>query len=306
VTATVLVLLVPDSLDGERLDRALATLLPERSRAQIQKHIEAHAVQLDGEAPKRGNKTLVVAGQTIRYDPPPPEPLDLVAQDIPLDIVFEDEHLLVINKPAGLVVHPALGHHSGTLVNAVLHHVELEVDEGDVRPGIVHRLDRDTTGLIIVAKNERAHEGLARAFREREVRKQYLAVTKGVPKQRAATLDTWFGRHPTERKRFSSKVQGGKRAVTHYQTVEVFKGAALLEVSLETGRTHQIRVHLADLGHPLVGDPLYGRKGPISFERPALHAWRLAFAHPITALAMNFEAPVPPDLVALLETLRGL
>ena len=295
--------IVPPDLDGERLDRVLVVLFPGRSRALLQKHIEAGAVTVDGVVPKA--RTPVTAGAQIRYTPPPVEPLALVAEDIPLSILYEDEHLLIVDKPAGLVVHPALGHASGTLVNAVLHHVQdLERDEDDVRPGIVHRLDRDTTGCLVVAKTPRTHELLSQAFAERQVEKVYVAVVKGSPKSDSGTFDTLYGRHPTERKRFSSKVQSGKRAVTHYRVLERYAHAALVEVRLETGRTHQIRAHFADAGHPLVGDTLYGRKGGVDFERPALHAARLAFLHPITQVPLVAEAPWPADLLGLVEGMR--
>lgn len=317
--------------DGLRLDRFLALRVPDRSRAQIQKHIEAGAVTVGGEVPKRGAKTPVHAGEAVRYRPPPPSPVeDLVAEEIPISVLWEDEHLLVVDKPRGLVVHPALGHARGTLVNAVLHHVRsLAAHTGAghesgvsaagaafadrVRPGIVHRLDRDTTGAIVIAKNEQAHDALGRAFRERRVEKRYVAVTIGVPKMKSGTIDTKYGRDPRERKKFSSKVTDGKRAITHYTVSEVFPGAALLDVRLETGRTHQIRVHFADLGHPLVGDRVYGRRGTVKhprtgaviaeLDRPALHAHRLAFPHPVSGERIDIVAPIPDDLSRLIATL---
>lgn len=294
---------VPADLDGERLDRALVALFPGRSRALLQKHIEAGAVTVDGVVPKA--RTVVNAGAEIQYTPPKVEPLALVAEEIPLSVLYEDEHLLVVDKPAGLVVHPALGHDRGTLVNAVLHHVQgLEHEEGDLRPGIVHRLDRDTTGCLVVAKTPRAHERLGEAFAARQVEKVYVAVVKGSLKSEAGTFDTLYGRHPTERKRFSSKVQTGKRAVTHYRVLERFDHATLVEIRLETGRTHQIRAHFADAGHPLVGDEVYGRRGGPDFERPALHALRLSFAHPISGQPVAALAPWPEDLLRLVEGLR--
>lgn len=307
-------LTIPEALDGERLDRALATLVEGTSRARIQKDLDAGAVLLNGQPPSRGAKTAVRTGDAVVYTPPPPEPLDLVAEDIPLDVVFEDEHLLVVNKAAGIVVHPALGHPRGTLVNAVLFHVRnLEAHpDADVRPGVVHRLDRDTTGLICFAKHPEAHDKLAAKFKDRQIEKVYLAVTRGVPKPPKGTIETLYGRHPTDRKKFSSKVRSGKRACTHYETREVFRGAAHVRVTLDTGRTHQIRVHFADLGHPLVGDETYGRRraaktpdDPLAtFARPALHAHRLAFAHPITGAPLELEAAVPDDLQSLLQALR--
>lgn len=307
---------IPETLDGERLDRALAQVVEGRSRARIQKDLEQGAVTVNGAPPTRGAKTAVRAGDRVVYVPVPAEPLDLVPEDIPLSIVFEDEHLLVVDKAAGMVVHPALGHPRGTLVNAVLFHVQsLQVSGEDPRPGIVHRLDKDTTGLIVVAKHPEAHERLAALFKDRAVEKVYLAVTRGVPKPPKGTIDTWFGRHPTDRKRFSSKVRSGKRAVTDYEVKEDLRIAARVQVTLHTGRTHQIRVHFADRRHPLVGDEMYGRNRPLldpdtgkeraRFCRPALHAQRLGFVHPFTGRRIDLEAPVPEDLEALLRALRG-
>jgi 23S rRNA pseudouridine1911/1915/1917 synthase len=300
--------------DGLRLDQFLRTRLADRSRALIQKHIAAGAITIGGAPPKRGASTPVKRGDVVCYQPPPPEVVEFVAEDIALSILYEDEHVLVIDKPAGLVVHPALGHARGTLVNAVMHHLGRRATTA-VRPGIVHRLDRDTTGVIAVAKHERAQELLARAFHDRRVEKNYVAVTVGVPKELAATIDTKYGRHPRERKKFSSRVQEGKRAVTHYRVRETYPGAALIDVRLETGRTHQIRVHFADLGHPLVGDDSYGRRRDVrdprtkeayaSLARPALHAARLVFPHPITEAVVEVNAPIPADLTALIATLRA-
>ncbi|MCA9555256.1 MAG: RluA family pseudouridine synthase [Myxococcales bacterium] len=303
-------LVVPPEADGLRLDRALAELVPDRSRARIQKDLAADAVRLNGQPPARGAKTAVKAGDRIEYRPLPPEPLDVVPEDLPLTIVlYEDDHLVVIDKPAGMVVHPALGHPRGTVVNAVLHHLGRGPLQDDLRPGIVHRLDKDTTGLLVVAKHPEAHERMAALFKERAVEKIYLAVTKGVPKPPKGTIDTLFGRHPTDRKRFSSKVRDGKRAVTHYEVQASFQVAAHVRVRLDTGRTHQIRVHFSDLGHPLVGDEMYGRKkgeGVLAgFARPALHAHRLSFVHPFTGVELRLEAVVPEDLQALLRALAG-
>lgn len=308
---------IPEELEGERLDRALAGLIEDRSRARIQKDLEAGAITVNGAQPARGAKTPVRTGDQIKYLPSAPEPLNLVAENIPLDIIFEDEHFLVVNKAVGMVVHPAPGHPRGTLVNAVLYHVkELETQPDDLRPGIVHRLDRDTSGVIVVAKTPNCHEGLSDLFKAREVKKTYQCVTRGTPKPAKDIIDTWYGRHPMDRKRFSSKVHRGKRAVTHYEVLENYRCAAFVQIELQTGRTHQIRVHLTDKGHPLVGDDTYGRNKPvyhpdtsqplIVFERPALHACKLAFEHPITKEAVVFEAPLPPDFEHLLHTLRNI
>lgn len=284
-----------------RLDKFLRDALPDISRAQLQKHIDAGAVTIGGKAPKRGAATLVLAGERVIYTPPPPPVVELIPEAIALSVLFEDEYLIAVDKPKGLVVHPAAGHFSGTLANALLHHFGRDAVSGDVRPGIVHRLDRDTTGAMVVAKSVQVHEALAQQFAARRVEKIYLAVAHGAPGQ--ATIETLYGRHPKDRKKFSSKVPAGKKAITHYRTLEALKNAALLEVRLETGRTHQIRVHLADRGHALIGDATYGKKSEL-IDRPALHARRLAFEHPITHGAIDIEAPVPDDLRTLVEQLR--
>ncbi len=289
---------------GERLDRVLTALVEDTSRSAIQKHLERGAVLVDGAPPARGAKTKVETGQRIVYTPPPPEPLELEPEDIPLSILFEDEHYVAVDKPAGMVVHPALGHPRGTLVNAVLHHVGAIAGGDEARPGIVHRLDRGTTGVIVVAKHTRAHELLAAAFAERRIEKIYLAVARGIVSPASDTIDTLYGRHPTHRQKFSSRVARGKRAVTAYRVLEAFDAASLVEVRLHTGRTHQIRVHFADRGHPLVGDSTYGRQTS-ELGRPALHAHRLAFEHPITGAAVALEAPIPEDLSQLVRDLRG-
>jgi 23S rRNA pseudouridine1911/1915/1917 synthase len=300
---------------GARLDRYLADLNPEISRSAIQRHIELGAVMVDGAPPKRGASTVLREGSVVRYRPPPPVPTELLAEEIPLSILFEDPQLLVIDKPAGLVVHPGAGHASGTLVNALLHHVkDLGGVGGELRPGIVHRLDRDTTGAMVIAKDDAAQAALVAAWKSGRVEKEYLAVVHGLPRPTAATIETLFGRHPSDRKRFSSKVQSGKRALTHYRTLSSYPGAALLEVRIETGRTHQIRVHLSDRGNPVVGDPTYGGRRTTadprtqailrSFARPALHARRLGFAHPVSGETLRFEAPIPPDLSALIAALE--
>lgn len=311
-------ILVENTAAGTRLDVFIKSHVPDRSRALLQKHIERGAVTLNGAPPKRGAKTLVRAGDAIRYTAPPPEEIDLVPEAIPLSILYEDDHVLVIDKPRGLVVHPAAGHPTGTLANAVLHHLKKGPEDArSVRPGIVHRLDRDTTGVIIVAKDDESQEALLRTFRERRVEKHYVAVTVGVPKLKQATIQTLYGRHPRDRKRFTSRVREGKKAITRYRVREVYPGAALLDVDIETGRTHQIRVHLAESGHPLVGDKTYGarrQKPPdprlreifAGIDRPALHALRISLDHPATGKRLEVEAPIPEDLTRLVEALRRL
>lgn len=300
----------------KRLDHFLTERAEGRSRSLLQKHIEAGAVLVDREVPRRGARTLLSPGTVITYRPPPPEPSTLVAEDLPINVVYEDHDLLVVNKAAHMVVHPALGHRQGTLVNALLHHVR-NLEGGDAaRPGIVHRLDKGTTGLLVVAKNEASHAALVALFKAREVEKTYLLYTLGIPKPRRGTFDSLHGRHPRDRQRFTTKVREGRRAITHYEVEETFVGAARVTARIETGRTHQIRVHFADSGTPLIGDELYGARRTRrvvdprlaklvqSFPRPALHAHRLRFLHPMTGLELALEAPVPEDLLALEAALR--
>ena len=238
-----------------------------------------------------------------------------VAEELPLELLHEDKDLVVVNKAAGMVVHPGAGHASGTLVNALLHRVkDLAGVGGELRPGIVHRLDKDTTGCLVVAKHEKALVALQKAFKTRVVEKTYLALVHGVPKVAEARIETLYGRHPVHRQRFTGKVKEGKPAITVYRVREAFEGAALVEVELLTGRTHQIRVHMAESGHPLLCDALYGAgrkaKGRVAeaqevLGRQALHAWKLAFPHPRTGKVLHVEAPLPADFTAALKVLRG-
>ena len=251
-------------------------------------------------------------GQRVIARPAAPPPSVAIPQDLPLDVVFEDEHLIVVDKAAGMVVHPAPGHPDGTLVNAVLHHFGALPGEDPMRPGIVHRLDALTSGVMVIARTAAAREGLMRLFATHDLERAYLAIATGVPKQLRVTYDTLHGRHPVHRKRFSSKVDRGKRAVTHVERIERLHGAALMRCTLETGRTHQIRVHLADAGFAVLGDPVYGgvRKDPRlraaaeALGRQALHAAILGFVHPITGVAMRFEREPPAEYQAALAALR--
>ena len=298
---------------GRRLDQVLAERF-DVSRSQLEKHVEAGAVTVDGAPPERGKRTRLVEGTRVRYEPPPPEPMTLEPEPMALSILHEDEQLLVVDKPADVVVHPGEGHPRGTLLAGVLHHLGQLPRTDPIRPGVVHRLDRGTTGVIVFAKTVEAHAALVEAFRDRRVDKTYLAITQGVPKPAEGTFDTFYGRHPHHRQRFSSTVPVGKRAVTHYEVLEAYPGAASIQVGLETGRTHQIRVHFADAGHPLVGDATYTRRRVIRdpatkalcdpWERPALHAWELALRHPVSGRKLRFTAPMPDDMIALVEGLR--
>ena len=300
---------------GERLDSWLARTLPDLSRARIQALIAEGAVTVDGASSRSSSR--VRAGQRVAVAVPELQAAIPQAEDISLTVVHEDAHLLVVNKPAGLVVHPGAGTPSGTLVNALLHHVrDLSGIGGVLRPGIVHRLDRGTSGLIVVAKSDEAHRGLAAQFASRAVEKQYLAVVHGVPRPRSGTIDAPIGRHPVQRKKMSTAAPRGRSARSSYVVEEALDGAALLRVRIHTGRTHQIRVHLASTGHPIVGDATYGgtrapaaaaagaRAAIAAFSRPALHAAALAFDHPVTGARLSLEAPLPEDIARLLAALR--
>ncbi len=294
---------------GERIDRVLANQCPEYSRSALQRWIEQGRIEQSGEVVSR--RTKAIAGAEVIIRPSPPERLSAKPQPIALDICFEDEHIVVVDKPAGLVVHPSLGHPDGTLVNAILHHADAQGGSDPLRPGIVHRLDKDTSGVMIVAKSASVHERLVDTFQRHAIERAYLAIALGRPPAQA-TYDTLHGRHPVHRKKFSSKVQRGRRAVTHVEALEPLHGACLVRCQLHTGRTHQIRVHLADHGHPLLGDPLYGSSigdptlRAVAFElgRQALHATLLGFEHPITSEPMRFETPPPADFNRALESLR--
>lgn len=302
---------IAPAADGWRLDRALADAVPTLSRERLKVLIAAGQVTSGG-APVRDPARRSRLGETFRLAVPEATPAHNEAQDIPLTIAFEDEHLIVVDKPAGLVVHPAAGNLDGTLVNALLHHCKgsLSGIGGVARPGIVHRIDKDTSGLIVAAKTDRAHEGLARQFADHSIERRYLAITAGTPAPPAGTVDAPLARSPTNRKKVAI-VAAGKRAVTHYRTLQRLRDAALVECRLETGRTHQVRVHMASLGHALLGDPVYGRArqghrkvlDAIGFARQALHAARLGFVHPVTAARLAFDSPLPADMQELFSQL---
>lgn len=308
------VLTIPEALDGSRLDRCLAELHPTWTRSRVRKLIDGGHVTIDGRPVKPA--ALAKAGQSVVVDEPPPAPLGSEAEPIPLDIVHEDHDLLIVNKPPGIVVHPAAGNPRGTLVNALLHHCrDLSGIGGVERPGIVHRLDKDTTGLLVVAKSDRAHLALSIAFRRRQIDKTYLAVCYGAPGDDEGVVDAPIGRHPRERKQMAV-VSRGRAARTLYRVEERLPGAFLVSCRLITGRTHQIRVHMAHIGHAVVGDPVYAgrqwrtladpqaRAACRSFPRQALHAWRLRFTHPVSGDEVDFEAPLPADMAALIGVLR--
>jgi 23S rRNA pseudouridine1911/1915/1917 synthase len=311
-----LALVVGSADEGTRLDIWLARQLPEHSRARLQALIAQEAVQVDGTVVRRASSP-VRGGQRIEMrlpDPVSPEPQ---AEDLPLTIAYQDAHLLVLDKPAGMVVHPGAGAARGTLVNALLHHVrDLSGVGGVLRPGIVHRLDKGTSGLLVVAKDDQTHRQLARQFAARTVDKQYLAVVHGLPRSPHGSVNAAIARDPRHRQRMRVPRSGGRAALSTYDVVEPLDGAALVRVRIHTGRTHQVRVHMAACGHPLVGDALYGgkrtpacrnahaREAIASFPRPALHAAGLAFTHPSTGERLAFASPLPHDLQQLLTTLR--
>ncbi|MCX7156638.1 MAG: 23S rRNA pseudouridine(1911/1915/1917) synthase RluD [Rhodocyclales bacterium] len=299
---------IPAECAGWRLDAALAKLFPEHSRSRLQAWLKAGLIRLDGAEAEPKRK--VYGGERIDFDPgaavPSAPTLADAAEDIALSVVFEDEALIVIDKPAGLVVHPGNGNASGTLMNALLHH---EPQLAAIpRAGIVHRLDKDTSGLLVVAKTLTAQTDLVRQMQARSVKRHYLALALGNV-ERDGTVDAPLGRHAVQRTRMAIVRSGGKEARTHYAVLERFAKATLLECRLETGRTHQIRVHLASIKHPLAGDPAYGKakSGDArldAFPRQALHAWRLALRHPATGDEMAWESPLPADFAQLLEELR--
>jgi 23S rRNA pseudouridine1911/1915/1917 synthase len=301
---------------GERLDRWLAARVPALSRARLQALIASGDVRVDGR-PARAS-ARVKAGQSVEVEEPPPQAAAPAPEDIPLRVVYEDRQLIVIDKPAGLVVHPGAGTARGTLVNALLHRVsDLSGVGGVLRPGIVHRLDRGTSGLLVAAKDDATHHGLSRQFAARTVEKEYLALVLGRPRRAQASIESPIGRDPVHRKRMSTRAPRGRPARTTYTVAEPLEGSALLRVRLHTGRTHQIRVHLASIGHPVAGDATYGgrrlppsastrlREAVAALARPALHAARLAFVHPATGARVAFESPLPEDLVRLRDRLRG-
>src|SRR5438067_5034956 len=298
---------------GWRLDRALADAVPTLSRERLKALIRSGAVEAGGK-PVRDPATKVRGEEALRVAVPELAPAHNVPQDIPLKVVFEDEHLLVVDKPAGLVVHPAAGNLDGTLVNALLHHCgsSLSGIGGVARPGIVHRIDKDTSGLLAVAKTDVAHEGLAKQFAAHSIDRRYLAIVGGIPKASEGIIEAPLARSASNRKKIAI-VEGhrGKRAITRWKRLQVLKDAALVECRLETGRTHQVRVHMASIGHSLVGDPVYGRSGnthakilkELHFHRQALHATKLGFIHPVTKHRLSFDSPMPPDMQELFNAL---
>ena len=283
---------VPKQSHGSRLDQFLSAEVSTLSRSRIQNLIRAGHVLVNDQ---RGRPSLrVKADDVVTLREPPPEPVETAAEEMALSILFEDDLLIVIDKPAGMVVHPAAGHRRGTLVNALLHHcAALSSIGGEQRPGIVHRLDKETSGCLVVAKSDQAHEALSRQFAQRKVLKVYLALLKGRPKEKGV-VETAIGRHPVDRKKMAVVPESrGRASKTSYRVLQEVGGASLVECTLHTGRTHQIRVHMKHLGHPVLGDKVYGGAG--GFNRQMLHAWKLGFFHPGSGEWMQFQSPIPPD-----------
>ncbi len=310
----VLTVALGDSAAGLRLDRALAEALPELSRERLKTLIKGGRVT-DAQGTTLWDPAAKAVPATLALRLPKPAPAHNVAQNLNLVVAYEDEHLIVVDKPTGLVVHPAAGNLDGTLVNALLHHCagQLSGVGGVARPGIVHRIDKDTSGLIVAAKHDKAHEGLAKQFAAHSIDRRYLAVATGRPMPANGSVDAALARSSTNRKKMAVVAEGrGKRAVTHYRTIEPLSGATLIECRLETGRTHQVRVHMTHIGHPLVGDPVYGRaKKPLSdvlktlgFVRQALHAAHLGFIHPVSGNAIALDSEIPQDMRELIDKLR--
>ncbi len=297
------VLLIADQA-GERLDVFLVRQQPELSRAHIQKLIVAGEVLVDGQLKKANYKFK--GGEQVNFQIPAPAPVEIVPEELPLDILYEDQDIIVVNKARGMVVHPASGVYTGTLVNALLAHChDLSGINGEIRPGIVHRLDKDTSGVMVAAKNDKAHLDLAEQIRVKSAHRTYWAIVHGNIREDTGVIHGAIGRHPTDRKKMAVVTENGKDATTKFRVLERYGQYTLVECTLLTGRTHQIRVHMTHIGHPLVGDPKYGsRKSPFSIQGQALHSLTLTLVHPVTREPMRFSAPVPEDMQKILLTLR--
>lgn len=290
---------------GVRMDVALTRLLPEVTRSAAQRLLEEGRVACDGRTVKKNEKT--VEGQVLTVELPEPEPVDIVPQDIPLDIRYEDDDVIVLNKPKGLVVHPAAGHADGTLVNALLYHCagSLSGINGELRPGIVHRIDKDTSGLLIVAKNDFAHQKLAAQLADHTLARTYEAIVCGGVKADSGTIDAPIGRHPTDRKKMAVTEKNSRHAVTHYEVIARYQSYTHIRCRLETGRTHQIRVHMAYKGHPILGDMVYGHKKPeLGQDSQCLHARELTFLHPRTDEPVTVQCELPDYFAEVLAKLR--
>lgn len=298
------VFIVKEENSGKRVDVFLSEMLPDITRSQIKKSIEDDLTKVNEKSTKSGKSLKVgdvVEFETFEYE------TDIVPEEIPLDIVYEDEDIAIINKPQGMTVHPAVGNYSGTLVNALLYHFKNNISDvgGEVRPGIVHRIDKDTSGLLVVAKNNKAHLSLAKQIASKTCKRTYLALVEGVVKKDKGTIDKPIGRSMSDRKKMAI-IFDGKPAVTHYQVLERFDNNTLMQFDLETGRTHQIRVHTKDLGHPIVGDKTYGYKNQkFNLNGQLLHAYKLVLKHPTTKKQMEFTAPMPDYFTKILKLFKA-
>lgn len=290
--------------EDQRIDRYLTEMLPEQSRSFFQKLIRDDFVMVNHIIVKVNYR--LKTGDVIEIDIPDAVPTEIVPENIPLDILYEDDDLLIVNKPKGMVVHPAVGHSTGTLVNAIMYHCQgnLSGINGEIRPGIVHRIDKDTTGSLIICKNDEAHRNIAEQIKEHSVTRRYVGVVAGTFSEESGTVEGAIGRHPNDRKRMTINEKNGKPAVTHYRVLQTLKGASFMEFELETGRTHQIRVHMASIFHPLLGDTVYGNsKNPYKLQGQALHARTIGFIHPTTGEYIEVSAPIPEYMTELVRKL---
>lgn len=290
--------------EDQRIDRYLTEMLPEQSRSFFQKLIRDGFVMVNHIIVKVNYR--LKTGDLIEIDIPDAVPTEIVPENIPLDILYEDDDLLIVNKPKGMVVHPAVGHSTGTLVNVIMYHCQgnLSGINGEIRPGIVHRIDKDTTGSLIICKNDEAHRNIAEQIKEHSVTRRYVGVVAGTFSEESGTVEGAIGRHPNDRKRMTINEKNGKPAVTHYRVLQTLKGASFMEFELETGRTHQIRVHMASISHPLLGDTVYGNsKNPYKLQGQALHARTIGFIHPTTGEYIEVSAPIPEYMTELVRKL---
>lgn len=290
--------------EDQRIDRYLTEMLPEQSRSFFQKLIRDGFVIVNHIIVKVNYR--LKTGDVIEIDIPDAVPTEIVPENIPLDILYEDDDLLIVNKPKGMVVHPAVGHSTGTLVNAIMYHCQgnLSGINGEIRPGIVHRIDKDTTGSLIICKNDEAHRNIAEQIKEHSVTRRYVGVVAGTFSEESGTVEGAIGRHPNDRKRMTINEKNGKPAVTHYRVLQTLIGASFMEFELETGRTHQIRVHMASISHPLLGDTVYGNsKNPYKLQGQALHARTIGFIHPTTGEYIEVSAPIPEYMTELVRKL---
>lgn len=298
---------VEEEYQGWRLDKYLAEQMPDMTRSFLQKLMK-DGMALADQKPAKANHKLK-SGERVEIQIPPAKEIEILPEEILLDILYEDQDLLIVNKPKDMVVHPSAGHDTGTLVNAVMHHCKgsLSGINGEIRPGIVHRIDKDTTGSLIICKNDRSHLGIAEQIKEHSITRIYRGIVSGTMREAEGIVERNIGRHPKDRKKMAVVQTGGKPAITHYKVLEQWKNAAYMEFRLETGRTHQIRVHMASIGHPLIGDIVYGNpKNPYKLQGQALHAMTIGFLHPKTEEYMEVSAPLPEYLEKLIQKFRNL